>query len=294
LRAPELTLFMLVTPRDVVLADYAVRGYRKLVGRADFQVLVYSNYLLPEQKQFYFPRWQRLPFVRIQRNDHHDADVEAIKVRVGAERLEGPFEYCDPIWDRELPLQDSPLVATVDADFELLRPGFVSHMLGAFRDEPRLIGFSTDYSPRRVHFESFTGEQIILNERNHTWFCIYRREAFSLAGTSHAYHQEIRPDQEIRRDAWDSSAYFQKALRDQGRVFRHLDPSFRHQYIHYGAFSKNTTVTRHTVGVFRAFALLEHQLPARPAAALRLVRTRVLPRLENNRNQWVREAPIRW
>jgi Xaa-Pro aminopeptidase len=30
------------------------------------------------------------------------------------------------------------------------------------------------------------------------------------------------------------------------------------------------------------------------AAALRLARARLLPRLENNRNQWVREAPIRW
>lgn len=285
---------MLVTPRDVVLADYAVRGYRKLVGQVDFRVVVYSNYLLPEQKRFFFPRWERLAYVCIQRNDHHDADVVAIKSRVGAERLEGPFEYCDPIWDRELPRLDGALVATVDADFELLRPRFVRHMLQAFRDQPRLIGFSTDYSPRRVHFESFTDETIMLNERNHTWFCVYRREAFALAGTSHAYHQEIRPDQEIRRDAWDSSAYFQKSLRDQGFVFRHLDPSFRHEYIHYGAFSKNTTVTRRTVGVFRAFALAEHRLPPRPAAALRLLRTRLLPRLENNRNQWVREAPIRW
>src|SRR5206468_1036607 len=85
---------------------------------------------------------------------------------------------------------DGALVATVDADFELLRPRFVRHMLQAFRDQPRLIGFSTDYSPRRVHFESFTDETIMLNERNHTWFCVYRREAFALAGTSPA----CRPD----------------------------------------------------------------------------------------------------
>jgi hypothetical protein len=285
---------MLVTPRDAVLADYAVRAYRKLYGQVDFRLVVYSNYLLPEQKRYFFPRWQRLPYVEIRRNDHHDADVEAIKSRVGVERLEGPFEYCDPIWDRELPRLDGSLVATVDADFELLHPRWVPRMLAAFRDEPRLIGFSTDYSPRRVHFESFTGEHIILNERNHTWFCMYRREAFHLAGVSHAYHQEIRPDETIRRDAWDSSAFFQKSLRDQGFSFRHLEPRYRKDYIHYGAFSKNTTVTRRTVGVFRALALAEHRLPARPAAALRLARMRLLPHLENNRQQWVREAPIRW
>ena len=287
-----LTLFMLVTPRDAVLADYAVRGYRKLLGSVEFRLVVYSNYLLPEQKSYFFPRWARLPYVEIRHNDHHDADVEAIKSRVTAERLEGPFEYCDPIWDRELPRLGSPLVATVDADFELLRARCVVHMLRAFESEPRLIGYSTDYSPTRLHFESFTGEDIILNERNHTWFCIYRREAFELAGVSHAYYQEIRPDQAIRRDAWDSSAYFQKSLRDQGYVFRHLEPRYQHDYIHYGAFSKNTTVTRQTVGVFRALALLEHRLPPRPATAVRLLRARVLR--ENNRNQWVREAPIRW
>ena len=285
---------MLVTPRDVVLADYAVRGYQKLYGGVDFRLVVYSNYLLPDQKQYYFSRWERLPYVCIQRNDHHDADIEAIRDRVLDQKLEGPFEYCDPVWDRELPRFESALVAQVDADFEVLRPGWVHQMLDAFRAEPKLIGFSTDYSPTRVHFESFTGENIILNERNHTWFCIYRREAFRLSSASHAYHQEVRPDEAIRRNAWDSSAYFQKSLRDQGFTFRHLDPRYKHDYIHYGAFSKNTTVTRRTVGLFRAFALAEHRLPARAAHALRRVRSRLLPRLENNRNQWVRQAPISW
>jgi hypothetical protein len=285
---------MLVTPRDVVLADYAMRSFRKLVRSVAFQLIVYSNYLLPEQKAFYFPRWQRLPYVRIQRNDHHDADLATIRLRVVDQKLEGPFEYCDPIWDRELARIDTPLVAQVDADFELLHARCIQRMLAAFGDEPELIGFSTDYSPTRVHFESFTGEHIILNERNHTWFCIYRREAFQHSGVSHAYHQEVRQDEAIRRNAWDSSAYFQKSLRDQGYTFRHLEPRYRHDYIHYGAFSKNTTVTRRTVAVFRAFALAEHRLPARPAAALRLLRSRLLPWLENNRYQWVREAPIHW
>src|ERR687883_830843 len=197
---------MIVTPRDAVIADYAVRSYAR-IRNLDFTLLVYSNYLLPDQKAYYFPRWQRLDFVEIAANPQHDDDLASIRGRIDADRLEGPFEYCDPIWDRELPRLDGSLIATVDADFELLHPRWVPRMLAAFRDEPRLIGFSTDYSPRREHFESFTGETIMLNERNHTWFCIYRREAFSLTSVSHAYHQEIRPDQAIRRDAWDSSAY---------------------------------------------------------------------------------------
>ena len=55
----EITFFMIVTPRDVVIADYAVRSYAKMRGH-DFTLLVYSNYLLPEQKAYYFPRWEAI------------------------------------------------------------------------------------------------------------------------------------------------------------------------------------------------------------------------------------------
>src|SRR5262245_35228646 len=119
---------MIVTPRDVVIADYAVRGYARIRG-LDFSLLVYSNYLLPEQKSYYFPRWESLPFVQLARNAHHDADLASISTRIHSDSLEGPFEYCDPIWDRELRTIDTPFIATVDADFEILRPGFVELMM---------------------------------------------------------------------------------------------------------------------------------------------------------------------
>ncbi len=288
-----MTFFMIVTPRDVVIGDYAIRSYQQLQG-TDHTLLVYSNYLLPEQKAYYFPRWEQLPRTAIQRNDHHDPDLQGIKLRIKDEKLEGPFEYCDPIWDRELPRIDSDFVATVDADFEILSPRFVYHMLDELAGSDELIGYSTDYSPTAVHFESFTQQDIILNERNHTWFCLYRREAFQKSSTSHAYHQEIDETATIRRNAWDSSAYFQQSLRNLGYRFGHLDGSFRRQYVHYGAFSKNTTITRRNVALFRRWALLEHWLPPRFGSRVRWLRGRLMPGLENNRNQWVREVPIQW
>ena len=120
---------MIVTPRDVVIADYAVRSYAKIKD-VDFSLVVYSNYLLPEQKAYYFPRWEAFPFVDIARNPHHDADLSGINSRIQADALEGPFEYCDPLWDRELRKLQTPLIATVDADFEILRPRFLEHILG--------------------------------------------------------------------------------------------------------------------------------------------------------------------
>src|SRR5690349_12085369 len=102
---------MIVTPRDVVIADYAVRSYAKLYGKCDFRLCVYSNYVLPDQKRFYFPRWEALPFVDVVRNPHHDEDIGRIRGRVTEDALEGPFEYCDPIWDRELRKIGTALIA---------------------------------------------------------------------------------------------------------------------------------------------------------------------------------------
>ena len=162
------------------------------------------------------------------------------------------------------------------------------------RAEPDLVCFSTDYSPTEVVHEPYSGNTIILNERNHTWFCIYKQAAFERSQVSQAFHREILPNVEIERNCWDSCAYFQKSLRDQGLRLDYLRGAYRRDFIHYGAFSKNTSVTRSSVGLFRIVARIENNVPGRAAAVLRRVRGRILPRLENNRYQYVREAPIRW
>ena len=99
---------------------------------------------------------------------------------------------------------------------------------------------------------------------------------------------------QVERNCWDSCAYFQKSLRDQGLRFDYLHGHFRRDFIHYGAFSKNTTVTRDSVALFRFFARVENTIPWLMARVIRRARSVVLPRLENNRYQYVREAPIRW
>src|SRR5215216_3436815 len=119
---------MIVTPRDAVIADYAVRSYARIKD-LDFSLLVYSNYLLPEQKEYYFPRWEALPYVDVARNPQHDGDIRGIQGRIQSDALEGPFEYCDPIWDRELRKIQTPYVATVDADFEILNWRFLNVMM---------------------------------------------------------------------------------------------------------------------------------------------------------------------
>jgi hypothetical protein len=111
---------------------------------------------------------------------------------------------------------------------------------------------------------------------------------------SHAFHREMLSGGPVERNCWDSCAYFQKSLRDLGLRLDHLHGQYWRDFIHYGAFSKNTTVTRESVALFRTFALIEHALPWRVSRHIRRAREMVLPKLENNRYQWVREAPIRW
>ena len=133
-----------------------------------------------------------------------------------------------------------------------------------------------------VH-EPYSGNTIVLNERNHTWFCVYKQMAFERSQVSQAFHREMLTGAPVERNCWDSCAYFQKSLRDQGLRFDYLQGRFRRDFIHYGAFSKNTSVTRETVGLFRIFARAESALPGRAAGPLRRLRLKLLPKLENNR-----------
>lgn len=292
---PEVTFFMIVTPREAVISDFCIRSFGLLRG-LDFQLVVWSNYLLPEQKAYYFPRWEALPWVDLRRNDHHEANLPRIRERLKVEkRMAGPFEYPEPIWDAELWKIESPFIGTVDSDFEILHPRFAFFILDQLKRRPTLVAHSTDYSETAVVYESYTRERIILNERNMAYFCLYKRAAFERSRISFGYHQEIlNSSTSVKRNAWDSGAYFQKSLRDLGYELDSLHGRYRTDYIHYGAFANNTTVTRANVRSFRAIALLEHRLHPRLGSLLRRVRKRLAPRLENNRYEWSREAPINW
>jgi hypothetical protein len=249
---PTITFFMIVTDRDCLIADYAIRSYGKITD-VNFRLVVYSNWLRAELRARYFPEWQCLPFVDIWCNPAHTDEHKPQDPS-----LEGPYEYCDPIWDRELKrLADARYYATVDADFEILDPRFITVMLQRLEAEPELVAMSTDYSPRQpMVYESYSGEIISLNERWHTWFCIYKRAALE-CHVSHAYHEEVQMGS-ARRDAWDSAAFFQKALREQcGYRLSVLDRRHRMCFIHYGAFSKNRHIDHHNVGLYRRIQILK-------------------------------------
>jgi hypothetical protein len=247
-----LSLLMLVTPRDAVIADSGIRSLR-LIKDIDFELAIYPNSLTKNQQLFYFPRWREWPFVRILEPAYGYQSVDEETIRKNG--LEGPYEPCYQIWDSELPKLDGHYIGTVDADFEILNYRFIPYILKQMDQDNKIIGFSTDSSETALVFDSYSQERIRLNERNHTWFCIYRKEAFTVSKVSHKYFErqdpELAASHNIHRDAWDEGAWFQNDLKLKGYVFKSLPDSFRGDYIHYGEFSHNMMITRANVFFYR-------------------------------------------
>jgi hypothetical protein len=253
---PKVIFFMIVTDRDIIIADFAVKSYARIQG-IGFRLLIYSNWLSVEIKKEYFPRWEKLPYVDIQKNEWQDkmekptADLDPTTKpgdgRVLIDRFDRPYS----IWDRELKKIGTPYVATADADFEILDGCFVTEMIKMLDSDARLALVSTDYSPLNPrYFDTYSKEEIVLNERWHTWFCIYRKEV--LSSEVSFLHHEIQTDGPIRRLVWDDHGFFQKALKDRpGMHLRALDAAFQPCFIHYGAFNKNRSINQKNIGVYR-------------------------------------------
>jgi hypothetical protein len=246
----KITFFMIVTDPDLVIADYAVRSYAKIEDQR-FTLRIYSNWVSSSLKRRYFPRWRKFSFVEIV-----DYEWQTDQNKPTDRRLEGPFERCDTIWDRELRKIDTPYYATVDADFEILDGRFVPVMLTQLDSNPNLVAMATDYSPAvPEHYDSYSDQIICLNQRWHTWFCIYKREALQCQ-VPHAYHEEIGSGP-VRRYAWDTTGYFQRALKENyGFELAVLDPKYQPCFIHYGAFSKNRDINEQNVTLYRRLQIL--------------------------------------
>ena len=239
----KITFFMIVTgDRDPYIADYAINSYSKLKN-VDFKLLVYSNYIPKILKDLYFPRWRCYEYVELIENPHHD-DKPAEKVE-GYRDLQGPFERGSTIWDRELPKINSEYVATVDADFEILKPDFVYVLLNALENDENIVGASSDYSGTLYNtFCTYSKNYINQREGWNTWFIIYKKRVFSYCFSVEAHYEK---NGQIT-DVWDDHAYFQKQLIDKfGYQFYSCPQKYRDNFIHYGAFAKNIDITEKSI-----------------------------------------------
>jgi hypothetical protein len=277
-----LTLFMLVTDRDCVLADFTIRKYRTLwCLTRSFRLRVYANCLSTENKKRYFPQWTKLSYLDLTDNEasgrvsrrkgEHFTTPEGVVLR-----YEGNCEHCDEVWTREHRKCRTPFFGTVDADFEILKPDFILAMLDRLSRDDSLVGISTDYSPTvESQFDAYSGRTLTLNERWHTWCCIYKQSvAEYLDEVSSFYFEKPLPSGKVH--AFDSYSHFQHLLTHKyGLRLESLESSYQRHFIHYGAFAKNKSIGLLNIHAYRWLSIASKtglvSLPGRGGTVLNRV-----------------------
>lgn len=254
----KITFFMIVTPRDILIADYSIKSYQKLYKKyfatLPFKLVIYANTFSNDLKNEYFDEWRKLPYTEIYDNEQkkikHTEIGKVIISPEGMERtVEGKFELCDTIWSEAFLKFETPYWATVDADFEILNPDFILYMIEKMDKDDNLVVMSSDYSPTKCHLGEFD-----LCERYHTWFCIYKKSA-QICKVSHYWFSETDENGKILV-GYDSAANLQKHLReDYGFKMEACPQKYQNQFIHYGAFSKNRLIDKSNIEKFRKISI---------------------------------------
>jgi hypothetical protein len=168
---------------------------------------------------------------------------------------QGLYEGSDEIWSRELVLLDSPLVGIIDPDFEIFDPSFIPEMIATFADDAKLAIFATEYSQTQKTYDTYSQAMCLQMERWHTWFCIYRKAALEL---NHDFSfKALRDETSGLPMYYDSSAWLQKTLVENGWRGRDIEHEWW-KYIHYGAFSKNRSLSGAKLKIYRRFRILRH------------------------------------
>ena len=266
----SITFFMLVTNRDALIAYYTIASYQKLMkplyGRLTWKLIVYANCLTEKNKNHFFSLWRKYPYVEIYDNALHcspeDFKPGTLVDPSGKSRqiYEGPFESCDLIWTREFANFTTDYWATVDADFEILKPDFVIRALDELENSPNLIAVSSDKNETILGYNTYSKRKIRIMERYSTWFCIYKKKAQKCT-TSHLNIIEENAD-DIPME-YDSAAYFQKDLKEKfGFELTDcvsISPRFRYSFIHYGAYAKNKSiVSAFDTAIYRYLTIINH------------------------------------
>lgn len=257
--------FMIVTPVDLGIAHYSIPALARLVQRSDeFRATVYCNGLSPDQVAHIaavtqaHARFSYTDNTSRMRSLHGDIRVgEWYTTEAGNRELrEGRYENCGEIWSRELVKSSAQLIVTVDADFEVLDVEFALKMIDAVIDDESLAFYSTDLRSETTMYESYSQKQAVVAEVYATWFCVYRRDALV---KSHDFTPAEEHSEDRLPVIYDHAARLQKALiTDHGYRGCAIERVYRNQFLHYGAFAKNRTLSGHTLSFYRLMRIGVH------------------------------------
>lgn len=258
----RITFFMLVTSKDILIADYAINSYRKInTERLPYKLFIYANCLSKNQKDEYFNKWKKNPHVEIFDNEEKVKHMNIKKHDIiispeGVERIrEEQNENYDELWTTELKKISTDFYATVDADFEILKPDFIYQMIAYLDENKNTMAMSTDYHQTLYNiYESYCESYVNLWERWNTWFCIYKKETHK-CNISHFFYREENPNG--IPTFYDSASLFQKKMKEIfGWELASLDTKHQNEFIHYAAFSKNLSINRGNISLYRRLRII--------------------------------------
>ena len=254
---------MIVTPRDFPIALYTIPPLARITeSSGNFHAVIYCNGLAGEhlsQISYLIKGYER---VSIRNNNQH---LRAIRnnLKIGdftqengsMEQRQGLLETAPEVWSRELVQLDADLVTMIDPDFEILDPEYMGVMLDGFAYDPRIAFYSTDYSPDRNYFESYSKEYAIVAERWHTWFCVYRRTALEKYH-DFSYIEDRSGALPVKRD---HSGMLQKIFIDRyGYVGSCLTDAYSTQFLHYSSFAQNRSLRGWRLALYRIVRIGRH------------------------------------
>ena len=253
---PMITFFMIVTDRDILIADYCIKSFC-LLRDLDFRLKIYCNWITYQNRVEFIEKWRlAYPFVEIvePKGMRENKPPEASLYGYG---VQGPYERPEVPWDKELPKLKSKYYATIDADFEILRPEFVYSMIEELEKSDTLGWVGTDKTAICYYSDPNLPGKNILHDRIDTWCVVYRAET-AVCKVSHLYYHEDSPAEDIIYDIWDCAALKQLALRSvYGWEDKSISPKWQHMFIHYRAFSKNRYIDKTNIEMYRQLMIMK-------------------------------------
>ena len=285
----DLTFFMIVTgDRDPYIADYAIKSL-SLVKNLDFKLIVYSNYVDPRLKKLYFSKWEEIEYVSIIKNNHHD-NFAYVKTDGLEGYQEGNYDLPGIIWDIELPKIHSKYIGIIDADFEIFRPNFIYAAYKRLKDNEKLLGISTGYYQGGITHSKklpkpLIGLKVIEKQHWPNYFLIYNRKNIDFNVSTNIRWNVDKERYEAK--LWDTHSYLQEKHIEKGFKMDSLGSKYHNQWIHYGAFAKNTFLDESNIKWYRILRILAHRgvftLPY-SNYPFKLLKNIVLRKFEDNRS----------
>lgn len=233
-------------------------------------LVIFLNCLNYSKYENWVKKWEKYNFVRLEKSELNKEDYVLTAgqyITKSGRRSELPMYRHPEILDLGYTNCKSDYFVSVDDDFEILNPEFILKMLEQLDKNQNLAIISTDKTVSRKYFDSYSNGEIVIKERNDTWFCIYKMtEKVNFSHINSDHYIDINNKKiffDFEHGIWDdyisycnrfktlryvsdTSSDLQLKIREQNNApitaITDFGKHYENMYIHYAAFAKNKSI----------------------------------------------------